>query len=102
MIAEAMRALEGRDVLATPACMMAPMKIAAARESKLGLAQLIRHTAPFNLTGQPALAIPTGIGADCAPLAMQIVGRPFDEPAVLRVADAYERARGALPPPKFG
>ena len=102
LIAEAMRALEGRDVLTAPACMTAPMKIAEARESKLGLAQLIRHTAPFNVTGQPALAIPTGIGADRAPLAMQIVGRPFDEPAVLRVADAYERARGALPPPSFG
>jgi Asp-tRNA(Asn)/Glu-tRNA(Gln) amidotransferase A subunit family amidase len=33
---------------------------------------------------------------------MQIVGRPFDEPAVLRVADAYERARGALPRPSLG
>lgn len=102
LIAEAMRALEDREVLAAPACMTAPLKIAEARESRLGLAQLIRHTAPFNLTGQPAIAIPTGIGADCAPLAMQIVGRPFDEPAVLRVADAYERMRGALPSPKFG
>jgi aspartyl-tRNA(Asn)/glutamyl-tRNA(Gln) amidotransferase subunit A len=99
--AEAMRALEGRDVLATPACMTAPLKIAEAREGKIGLAQLIRHTAPFNVTGQPALAIPTGIGADGAPLAIQIVGRPFDELSVLRVADAYERARGALEPPAF-
>jgi Asp-tRNA(Asn)/Glu-tRNA(Gln) amidotransferase A subunit family amidase len=32
---------------------------------------------------------------------MQIVGRPFDEPMVIRVADAYERARGPLPPPNF-
>ena len=72
-----------------------------AREGKVGLAQLIRHTAPFNVTGQPALAIPTGVGADRAPLAIQIVGRPFDEPSVLRFADAYERARGALPPPEF-
>jgi aspartyl-tRNA(Asn)/glutamyl-tRNA(Gln) amidotransferase subunit A len=99
--AEAMRALEGRDALATPACMTAPLKIAEAREGKMGLAQLIRHTAPFNVTGQPALAMPIGIGPDGAPLAMQIVGRPFDESAVLRVADAYERARGALEPPKF-
>jgi aspartyl-tRNA(Asn)/glutamyl-tRNA(Gln) amidotransferase subunit A len=101
MLAEATLALEGRTVLATPACMMAPLKIAQAREGKVGLAQLIRHTAPFNVTGQPALAIPTGVGADRAPLAIQIVGRPFDEPSVLRVADAYERARGALPPPEF-
>jgi aspartyl-tRNA(Asn)/glutamyl-tRNA(Gln) amidotransferase subunit A len=101
LMAEAMRALESRDVLATPVCMTAPLKIAEAREGKLGLAQLIRHTAPFNVTGQPALAIPTGIGANRAPLAIQIVGRPFDELSVLRVADAYERARGALPSPEF-
>jgi aspartyl-tRNA(Asn)/glutamyl-tRNA(Gln) amidotransferase subunit A len=101
MMAEAMRSLEGRDVLATPVCMTAPLKIAEAREGKLSLAQLIRHTAPFNVTGQPALAIPTGIGANRAPLAIQIVGRPFDEISVLRVADAYERARGALPSPEF-
>ena len=101
LMAEAMRAIEGRDVLVTPVCMTAPLKIAEAREGKLGLAQLIRHTAPFNVTGQPALAIPTGIGANRAPLAIQIVGRPFDELSVLRVADAYERARGALPSPEF-
>ena len=101
LMAEAMRALEGRDVLATPVCMTAPLKIAEAREGKLALAQLIRHTAPFNVTGQPALAIPTGIGVNRAPVAIQIVGRPFDELSVLRVADAYERARGALPSPEF-
>ncbi len=101
LMAEAMCALEGRDVLATAACMIAPMKIAEAREGKIGLAQLIRHTAPFNLTGQPALAIPAGIGADRAPMAIQIIGRPFDESSVLRVADAYERVRGALPPAEF-
>ncbi len=101
IIADALRAMEGRDVLATPACAMAPMTIAEARESKVGLAELIRHTAPFNVTGQPALAIPTGVSEGGAPLAMQIVGRPFDETAVIRVGDAYERARGALPPPSF-
>jgi Asp-tRNA(Asn)/Glu-tRNA(Gln) amidotransferase A subunit family amidase len=103
LLAEAMRALDGRDVLATPACMMAPMKIAEARESRIGLAQQIRHTAPFNVTGQPALAMPTEISADGAPQAIQFVGHPFDETSVLRVADAYERARGALrPPPELG
>ncbi|HZO82492.1 MAG TPA: amidase [Candidatus Binataceae bacterium] len=101
IIADALSAMEGRDVLATPACAMAPMTIAEARTSRIGLAQLIRHTAPFNVTGQPALAIPTGVSQGGAPLAMQIVGRPFDEAAVIRVGDAYERARGPLPPPKF-
>ena len=101
IIAEAMSAMDGPEVLATPACATAPMTIAEARASKVSLAELIRHTAPFDVTGQPALAIPTGLSAAGAPIAMQIVGRPFDETAVIRVGDAYERARGALPPPKF-
>ncbi len=101
LIAQAMAAIEGHDVLAAPVCMAAPLKIAEAREGKLGLAQLIRHTSPFNLTGQPAISVPAGIGADRAPLAIQFVGRPFDEISVLRVADAYERARGALPRADF-
>jgi aspartyl-tRNA(Asn)/glutamyl-tRNA(Gln) amidotransferase subunit A len=35
------------------------------------------------------------------PVAMQIIGRPFGESTVIRVADAYERARGPLPEPKL-
>ncbi len=45
--------------------------------------------------------VPIGITPDKAPLSFQIIGRPFDEIGILRVADAYERARGPLPPPNF-
>jgi aspartyl-tRNA(Asn)/glutamyl-tRNA(Gln) amidotransferase subunit A len=48
------------------------------------------HTIPFNVTGHPALAIPTGFSKSGLPLGMQIVGRPFDEPTVLRIGHAYE------------
>lgn len=47
---------------------------------------------PFNVTGGPALSVCNGYTTDGMPLAMQIVGRPFDEASVLRVGDAYERA----------
>nr|MDQ3935709.1 amidase family protein [Actinomycetota bacterium] len=50
------------------------------------------QTIAFNVTGNPALAMPTGFAASGLPLGMQIVGRPFDEPTVLRVAAAYEAA----------
>jgi aspartyl-tRNA(Asn)/glutamyl-tRNA(Gln) amidotransferase subunit A len=53
---------------------------------------LIRFTRPFNLTGHPAVSVPCGITAQGLPIGMQIVGRPFDEATVLRVADAYQRA----------
>jgi aspartyl-tRNA(Asn)/glutamyl-tRNA(Gln) amidotransferase subunit A len=46
----------------------------------------------FNLTGHPALALPTGLSSNNMPLAMQIVGRHFDEATVYRVAHAYEQA----------
>ena len=47
---------------------------------------------PFNLTGNPALALPTGFDGDGMPLAMQIVGKQFDEAMIYRIAAAYEGA----------
>jgi aspartyl-tRNA(Asn)/glutamyl-tRNA(Gln) amidotransferase subunit A len=49
-------------------------------------------TAPFNVTGGPALVQCMGYTASGLPLSMQLAGRPFDEATLLRVADAYERA----------
>jgi aspartyl-tRNA(Asn)/glutamyl-tRNA(Gln) amidotransferase subunit A len=49
-------------------------------------------TTPFNVTGGPALMQCIGFSPEGLPLSMQVVGRPFDETTVLRVADAYERA----------
>jgi aspartyl-tRNA(Asn)/glutamyl-tRNA(Gln) amidotransferase subunit A len=44
---------------------------------------------PFNVTGTPAIAVPTGFTASGLPTAMQIVGRALAEPMVYRVAQAY-------------
>ena len=49
-------------------------------------------TAPFSVLGLPALSLCNGFDADGLPLGMQIVGQPFDEATVLRVAHAYEAA----------
>jgi aspartyl-tRNA(Asn)/glutamyl-tRNA(Gln) amidotransferase subunit A len=53
---------------------------------------LIRFTRPFNATGHPAASVPAGFTSEGLPIGLQIVGRPFDEATVLRVADAYQRA----------
>ena len=50
-------------------------------------------TTAFNISGHPALAIPTGLDAAGLPTSAQLVGRYFDEATLLRVARAYERAR---------
>jgi aspartyl-tRNA(Asn)/glutamyl-tRNA(Gln) amidotransferase subunit A len=49
-------------------------------------------TTPFNVLGGPALVQCIGYTPDGLPLSMQIVGRPFDDATVLRVAHAYEAA----------
>lgn len=72
------------------------------------------YTAPFNVTGNPALSVCSGFNADGMPFSLQLAGRLFDEATVLRVGDAYERAtawrgrrpdvaalaRQAVPPPE--
>jgi aspartyl-tRNA(Asn)/glutamyl-tRNA(Gln) amidotransferase subunit A len=52
------------------------------------------QTMPFNVTGNPAMSIPTGFSASGLPLSMQIVGRAFDEATVLRIGAAFEAATG--------
>ena len=52
------------------------------------------NTAPFNVTGHPALSINAGF-SDGLPVGMMIVGRKFDDATVLNVAYAYEKIRDA-------
>jgi aspartyl-tRNA(Asn)/glutamyl-tRNA(Gln) amidotransferase subunit A len=49
-------------------------------------------TAPFDLTGSPAISLPCGFTEDDLPVGLQLVGRAWDEATVLRAADAFERA----------
>jgi aspartyl-tRNA(Asn)/glutamyl-tRNA(Gln) amidotransferase subunit A len=50
------------------------------------------QTMPFDVTGNPAMSIPTGFSASGLPLSMQIIGRAFDEPTVLGIGAAFEAA----------
>jgi len=105
VLAQAMEALASHDVLIAPGTAIPAPKIGDSRrlDSDSGsvdvLTGILRFTQPFDVTGQPAIAIPTGLSSDGLPLAMQIAGRPFAEATVLQVASAYEKARGALPAP---
>jgi len=47
---------------------------------------------PFNVAGYPAMSLCSGFGAKGLPLAIQLVGKPFQEATVLRIADAFEKA----------
>jgi Asp-tRNA(Asn)/Glu-tRNA(Gln) amidotransferase A subunit family amidase len=51
-------------------------------------------TSPFNFVAQcPALSVPSGVTAAGLPTGLQIVGRRFDDPGVLRIGAALERCR---------
>lgn len=52
------------------------------------------QASPFNLTGHPAMSVPVGLAKDGMPLAVQVVGRRFDEAMVLRIGRAVERLSG--------
>ena len=46
---------------------------------------------PFNLTGLPTLSVPCGFSPDNLPIALQLVGKPFDEITVLRAGYTYQQ-----------
>jgi aspartyl-tRNA(Asn)/glutamyl-tRNA(Gln) amidotransferase subunit A len=49
-------------------------------------------TMPFNVAGYPAISVCSGFGEGGLPVAIQLVGKPFQEPTVFRIADAFEKA----------
>ena len=89
--------LAGLDVLICPSTPIAATAVdqgeVVIRGERQSVRQsLIRYTRPFNLSGHPAVSVPCGLTTSGLPIGLQIVGRPFDEATVLRVADAYQRA----------
>ena len=57
----------------------------------------------WNVTGQPAAAVPAGLSAEGMPRSVQLVGRPQDEATLLSLAGQLEAERSwpELRPPLF-
>lgn len=60
------------------------------------------YTRPFNLTGTPALTLCNGFSAAGLPLAIQFIGRPFEDDLVLSAGMALERVLPAGPVVQLG
>ena len=100
------RAFECVDVIVTPATgVVAPAirKAAAAiGESDLATAtEIMRFVTPSNLTGHPAISFPAGSTLAGLPIGMQVIGRPWDERTLLRLALAAEQFVERRPPAVF-
>ena len=89
---EATALFAGIDVLVTPATPFTATRIED-ELAAIGREGLIhRFTAPFNITGQPAVSLPCGFDPQGLPVGLQIIGRPWEEETVLRLAHSYEQA----------
>jgi aspartyl-tRNA(Asn)/glutamyl-tRNA(Gln) amidotransferase subunit A len=85
------RFFDDYEVLLTPTTPLAAPPIEgpdAVEQARL----LTRFTAPFNLTGFPALSLPCGFTKEGLPIGLQIVGRPWSEAIVLRAGYTFEQA----------
>ena len=94
------------DVIHLPALPFPVPTIAATTEgSPADIAQTINSVThcvrAISYLGLPAMCVPAGFTSGPLPVAFQLVGRPFQEATLLRVADAYQRDtrwHRAMPP----
>src|SRR2546430_14470142 len=56
------------------------------------------YTVPVNLAGLPGISIPCGFDSKGLPVGLQLIGKPFDEETLLRIARAAEPPEHPLPP----
>jgi amidase len=95
------KALAEADVLAMPTLMRTPSRIpapGASLEERFSHAvETVTNTAPFNLTGHPALSLPVGM-VDGLPVGLMLIGRHFEEGTIYRIAAVIEEMIGGPPP----
>ena len=89
---------EFAEVFRTVDCLALPCQAGPApRFKEVGpIDTLFKHVVPeyhgpFNLTGLPTLSVPCGFSENNLPIALQLVGRPFDEVTILRAGYAYQQ-----------
>ena len=92
LIAKTHEAFAAIDVALTASSLDPPCRIDDAEACLRTYPRQMRQ--PFNVTGQPAIAVPGGFTKSGLPLSIQIIGHNFQEAMVYRVAAAYEDATG--------
>ncbi len=96
---------DGVDVLLTPATPLVAPEFGTVSTKIGGLEEpvgnaMMRFSTFFNMTGHPAITLPSGLSSQGLPMSVQLVGRYFDEAKLLRVASKVEEEeRFRLPRP---
>jgi aspartyl-tRNA(Asn)/glutamyl-tRNA(Gln) amidotransferase subunit A len=84
------RAFERVDAIVTPTSPTPAFRSGEKVDDPLAMYLSDIFTVTLNLAGLPGLSIPCGLTRDRLPIGMQIIGRPFAEETVLRLAAALE------------
>jgi aspartyl-tRNA(Asn)/glutamyl-tRNA(Gln) amidotransferase subunit A len=82
------------DVIAAPTCPTPAFRLGEKVNDPLAMYLADIYTVTANLAGVPGISVPCGENHEKLPIGLQLFGRHFDEATVLRVAHAYEQARG--------
>lgn len=80
------------DVLITPTTPTSAFKIGEKTQDPLQMYLSDICTIPVNLAGLPAISIPCGKVREL-PVGLQIIGKPFSEEILIRVAYSYEQVK---------
>ncbi|WP_216212524.1 amidase [Amycolatopsis aidingensis] len=96
----ALRACAPFDVVLSPVCPVQPPPAdwASPTNDPDAPFEHIAFTVPYNMSGQPSVTVNCGYTTGGQPIGLQLTGRRFDDPGLLRVAAAYERLRPAQHP----
>jgi aspartyl-tRNA(Asn)/glutamyl-tRNA(Gln) amidotransferase subunit A len=79
------------DVIVSPTAPTPAFRIGEKTENPLQMYLSDIHTIPVNLTGIPAISVPCGFNHEGLPIGLQVMGKPFDEGMLLRMAYTFEQ-----------
>ncbi|MCL5423225.1 MAG: Asp-tRNA(Asn)/Glu-tRNA(Gln) amidotransferase subunit GatA [Nitrospirae bacterium] len=80
------------DIIATPTSPSAAFRVGEKADDPLQMYLSDIFTISVNLAGVPGISVPCGFTPDNLPIGLQIIGKHFDEEAVLKAAYAFEQA----------
>jgi aspartyl-tRNA(Asn)/glutamyl-tRNA(Gln) amidotransferase subunit A len=86
------RAFAEVDAVLTPTAPSAAFRVGEKEDDPVAMYLNDVFAVPASLAGLPAASVPGGLSDDGLPLGLQVVGRPWDEAVVLRLAQALEDA----------
>jgi aspartyl-tRNA(Asn)/glutamyl-tRNA(Gln) amidotransferase subunit A len=82
------------NIIVTPTSPTPPFKFGEKMDDPLQMYLEDIFTISANLAGVPGISVNCGFTKSGLPIGLQIIGKPFDEETILKVAHAYERATG--------